>query len=114
MRQNSKKSEEVLGKTKQQSNIRASGGTIKWETTALLLALLALGKRQVSIFPPTVGGKVMNMLLQNKMHMEASSRAQGKSLTAHSALEAPQELKKAAVSSVLRHYCARNSLFTFS
>lgn len=54
----------------------------------------------------------MNTLLQNKWDMEASSRAEGRSLTAHSAL---QELKKKlAVSSVLRYCCAGNSLFTFS
>ena len=86
----------MLGKTKQQSNIRASGGTIKREITTLLLALLALGNRQVSIFPPTAGGKVMNTLLQNKTSMEASSRAQGESLAACSAPEALQELKKEA------------------
>lgn len=57
----------------------------------------------------------MNTLLQNEWNMEASNRAEGKSLTAHSALQALQELKKKlAVSSVLRRYCAGNSLFTFS
>lgn len=60
--QNSEKSEQVLEKTKHHSNIRASGGTIKREITTLLLALLTLGNRQVSILPPTVGGKVMNTL----------------------------------------------------
>lgn len=93
--QNNKKSW-VLGKAKQQSNIRASGGTIKREIITLLLALLALGNRQVSMFPPTVGGKVINTLLQNKSNMEASSRAQGKNLAVRSTPEALQELKKEA------------------
>lgn len=57
----------------------------------------------------------MNTLLQNKWNMEASSRAEGESLTAHSALQALQGLKKKLeVSSVLRYYCTGNSLFTFS
>lgn len=57
----------------------------------------------------------MNTLLQNKRNMEISNRAEDKSLTAHSALQALQELKKKlAVSSVLRYYCAGNSLLTFS
>lgn len=54
----------------------------------------------------------MNTLLQNKWNMEASSRAEGESLTAHSALQALK--KKLEVSSVLRYYCTGNSLFTFS
>lgn len=57
----------------------------------------------------------MNTLLQNKRNIEVSNRAEDKSLTAHSALQALQELKKnLAVSSVLRYYCAGNSLLTFS
>lgn len=51
----------------------------------------------------------MNTLLQNKWNLEASSRAEGESLPAHSALQALQELKKKlAGSSVLRYYCAGN------
>lgn len=57
----------------------------------------------------------MNTLLQNKRNMEAASRAEGESLTAHSALQALQELKnKLQASSLLRYHCTGNSLFTFS
>lgn len=108
----SSQSKQVLGKTTQQRNVRANRGTIKRATTILAPTLLALGNRQVSIFYQQWERKpwAHSSRTRGTWKLQARLRARA-SLHAQHQRPSRSWKKELEVSSALRCYWTRNSLF---